>query len=83
MKSMLVDEISVFFPCFNEEKNIENTVLKAIAVLNKIAGKWEIIIVNDGSKDNTAEVADKLKKKYTPNIKIVTHHPNRGYGAAF
>lgn len=83
MKSKLIDEISVFFPCYNEEKNIENTVNKAVTILKKIATKWEIIIINDGSKDNTAKVAQKIKAKYSPNIKIVTHNPNRGYGAAF
>lgn len=78
----LIDELSVFFPCYNEEKNIQNTVDKAIKILEKTAKKWEIIIVNDGSKDNTAAVALKIQKQY-PNIKIVTHNPNRGYGAAF
>ena len=83
MKSMLIDELSVFFPCYNEEKNIENTVSKAVTQLKKIASKWEIIIINDGSKDNTATVALKIKEKYAPHIRIVTHNPNRGYGAAF
>lgn len=83
MKSIRIDELSVFFPCYNEEKNISNTVSKAVKVLEKVANKWEVIIINDGSKDNTADVAKKLEKKYFPNIKIVTHNPNRGYGAAF
>jgi glycosyltransferase involved in cell wall biosynthesis len=82
MKSFLIEELSVFFPCYNEEKNIKNTVTKAVKILNETAKKWEIIIINDGSKDNTAKVALEIQKKY-PNIKIVTHHPNRGYGAAF
>jgi glycosyltransferase involved in cell wall biosynthesis len=83
MKSKQIDELSVFFPCYNEEKNIANTVSKAVKVLKNTAQKWEIIIINDGSKDNTATVAQKIKKQYAPNIKIVTHNPNRGYGAAF
>jgi len=82
MKKYLIEELSVFFPCYNEEMNIELTVDKAVKVLEKTAKKWEIIIVDDGSKDKTGEVALKIQKKY-PNIKIVTHHPNRGYGAAF
>lgn len=82
MKSYPINELSVFFPCYNEEKNIQNTVKKAIKVLEKTAKKWEIIIVNDGSKDKTGEVAQMIKKQY-PNIRIVTHNPNRGYGAAF
>ena len=83
MTSKLIKELSVFFPCYNEEKNIKNTVDKAIPVLKKITDKWEIILVNDGSKDKTAQVLEKIKKDYPKNIKIVTHNPNRGYGAAF
>ncbi|HWS49326.1 MAG TPA: glycosyltransferase family 2 protein [Candidatus Methanoperedens sp.] len=83
MNSKIIDEISVFFPCYNEEKNIETTVNKAVSILKKIATKWEIIIINDGSKDATGKVALKIKNKYSPNIKVVTHNPNRGYGAAF
>jgi len=82
MENYLINELSVFFPCYNEEKNIEATVDKAVKILEKTAKKWEIIIVNDGSKDKTGEVALKIQKKY-PSIKIVTHDPNRGYGAAF
>ncbi|HOY61277.1 MAG TPA: glycosyltransferase family 2 protein [Candidatus Woesebacteria bacterium] len=82
MKNYLIDELSVFFPCYNEENNIQVTVDKAVRVLKQTAKKWEIIIVDDGSKDKTGQVALKIQKKY-PNIKIVTHNPNRGYGAAF
>ncbi len=82
MKNYLIDELSVFFPCYNEEKNIENTINKAIPVLENIAAKWEIIIVNDGSKDNTGKVALKIQEKHPKNIQIITHNPNRGYGAA-
>lgn len=78
----LIDELSVFFPCYNEEKNIKNTINKAIPVLKKITEKWEIIIVNDGSKDNTGKEALKIQKEYPKNINIITHNPNRGYGAA-
>lgn len=83
MKPKLLNELSVFFPCYNEQANIKNTVDKAIPVLKKITDKWEIIIVNDGSKDKTETVAKEIQKKYPKNIKIITHDPNRGYGAAF
>lgn len=75
-------ELSLFFPAYNEEANIEETVEKAIPVLKKVAQKYEIIIINDGSKDKTEEVADKLAKKYS-FIRVITHNPNRGYGGAF
>jgi glycosyltransferase involved in cell wall biosynthesis len=83
MNQKLISELSVFFPCYNEEKNIKNTVEKAVSILEKIANKWEILIINDGSKDKTGEVALSLQKKYPKNINIITHNPNRGYGAAF
>ncbi len=76
-------ELSVFFPCYNEEKNIKNTFTKAIPIIKKHAFKWEVILINDGSKDNTAKVIAKLKKEYPNNVKIVTHPINRGYGASF
>ena len=83
MNNKLIKELSIFFPCYNEEKNVSNTVEKAIPVLNKIAEKWEIVLINDGSKDKTAEVLENIKKKYSKNVSIITHNPNRGYGAAF
>lgn len=77
-----IKELSVFFPAYNEEKNLETTVNKAIAVLRSHFAKWEIIIVNDGSADGTAAVAAKFSQK-CPEIRVVTHPQNRGYGAAF
>lgn len=82
MNKYQIDEMSVFFPCYNEEKNIKNTVSKAISVLNEVAKKWEIILINDGSKDNTAKVLEEIKSNNPKEISIITHNPNRGYGAA-
>lgn len=75
-------ELSVFFPCYNEEKNIQNTVDTAIPIIRKITNTWQIILINDGSKDNTLKVLESIKKQYSPNIDIVNHPQNRGYGAA-
>lgn len=77
-----IEELSVFFPCYNEEKNIKTTVSKAISILKNIAKKWEIILINDGSKDNTAKVLEEIKSNNPKEISIITHNPNRGYGAA-
>lgn len=73
--------LSIFFPFWNEEENVENVVRKAIPIAEKVADKWEIIIVDDGSSDNTLEIAKKLANKFK-NIKVAHHFPNRGYGAA-
>ncbi|MFA5828009.1 MAG: glycosyltransferase family 2 protein [Candidatus Shapirobacteria bacterium] len=83
MHKKLLKELSIFFPCYNEEKNISDTVDKAVPVLKKISDQWEIILVNDGSKDKTPQVLETIKKKYPQNTSIITHNPNRGYGAAF
>jgi glycosyltransferase involved in cell wall biosynthesis len=78
---MKIKELSVFFPAYNEEANIHQTVEKAIEVLKKIAKKWEIIVIDDGSKDKTGAIVKRLIKK-EPRIRLITHTPNRGYGAA-
>ncbi|MCX7928186.1 MAG: glycosyltransferase family 2 protein [Patescibacteria group bacterium] len=80
-KNSLIDEISVFFPAYNEEGNIKETVLKAVKVLNDIASKWEILIINDGSKDKTLAIAKKLASD-DKRVKVINHSKNRGYGAA-
>lgn len=72
--------LSVFFPCFNEEKNVPVMIKKTAEFLPKIADKYEIIIVDDGSTDNTAQTALELKKIY-PEVKLVSHDVNLGYGA--
>lgn len=77
-----MDSISVFFPTYNEEANIKNTITRAIKVLNKNFKKWEIIIVNDGSKDNTGKIVQQLSES-DPRVRVITHKENRGYGAAF
>lgn len=76
-----IDSLSVFFPTYNEEKTIQDTVIKAKNVLEKIVNKWEIIVVNDGSTDRTAETVEKIIQDDS-RVRIITHSPNRGYGAA-
>lgn len=76
-----ISELSIFFPFWNEEKNIEAVVKNAIPVAEKVAEKWEIIIVDDGSSDNTLKIANRLAKE-NKNIVVASHKPNRGYGAA-
>lgn len=78
---MKVKSLSIFFPFWNEAKNVEPVVTKAIPVAEEIAEKWEIIIVDDGSTDKTLEIAEKLAAGNS-NIRVVSHNPNRGYGGA-
>ncbi len=73
--------ISVFFPCYNEQDNITTTTRQALDVLEKLAADYEIIIVNDGSSDDTARIADEIAAK-NDRVKVVHHPTNLGYGAA-
>ena len=73
--------VSVFFPCINEEGNIENIVGRAEEVLRKLRVKYEIIIIDDGSSDQTGQIADKLSRENS-NIRVIHHSQNLGYGEA-
>lgn len=73
--------LSIFFPSYNEEDNIPQSVREADAVAQRITDTYEIIVVDDGSRDHTGEMADRLAKEY-PNVRVVHHRPNRGCGAA-
>ena len=76
-----ISELSLFFPTYNEEKNIKKVVTNAKKVLEKVTDRWEIIIVNDGSKDGTRNVAEGLAKT-DRRIRVVNHKVNKGYGGA-
>jgi glycosyltransferase involved in cell wall biosynthesis len=73
--------LSVFFPCYNEEANVERTTMAALKACRRVAADFEIIIVNDGSKDRTGEIADRLAAEI-PEARAVHNHPNLGYGGA-
>src|SRR5687768_8307687 len=73
--------ISVFFPAYNDALTISDLVRKAGVALESITDDFEIIVVNDGSQDATADVLAHLEKAM-PFLRVVTHDKNRGYGAA-
>jgi glycosyltransferase involved in cell wall biosynthesis len=73
--------ISAFFPCYNDAHTIAALVLQADEELGRLTGDYEIIVVNDGSKDDSAAVLRDLLPR-VPRLRIVTHATNRGYGGA-
>lgn len=78
---MSIKNLSVFFPLFNEEGNIKNSVEKAIRVLDTLKIEYEILLIDDGSSDRTGQIADELSGK-NPKIKVIHHEKNLGYGEA-
>jgi glycosyltransferase involved in cell wall biosynthesis len=73
--------ISAFFPCYNDAKTIGDLVVQADRVLGELTDDYEIIVVNDGSRDESASVLSALSTQ-VPRLRIVNHEINRGYGAA-
>lgn len=77
----LPGSLSLVLPAFNEEANIEVVVRDALATLPRFTDDFEIVVVDDGSRDRTAEVVSTLAKD-DPRVRLQRHARNRGYGAA-
>lgn len=74
--------LSVVLPAYNEAENIENAVRAAIEAVAPLADDYEILVVDDGSEDETPEIADRLAAADPAHVRVLHHAPNRGYGAA-
>jgi glycosyltransferase involved in cell wall biosynthesis len=73
--------LSVFFPAYNDCGTIASLVITAVQSASKLTANYEVIVVDDGSSDSTAQILSELARVY-PRLKIVTHPVNRGYGGA-
>ena len=73
--------LSVVLPAFNEQEVIARTVEGVDEVVSRLVDDYEIIVVNDGSRDATAERLAELQRRF-PRLRVVTHEVNRGYGSA-
>jgi glycosyltransferase involved in cell wall biosynthesis len=78
----MVDGLSIILPAYNEEANISRAVRRALATIPDMARQYEVIVVNDGSRDKTGEVAQALTCERYPNVRLLNHKRNQGYGAA-
>ncbi len=73
--------ISVFFPCYNEQANVARVTEQAVGVLDELDADYEIILVDDGSADDTGRIADEIAAG-NDRIRVIHHERNLGYGAA-
>jgi glycosyltransferase involved in cell wall biosynthesis len=74
--------LSVFFPAYNDAPSLPGLLQKTFDTLEAHVADYEVIVVNDGSQDKTAQVLDDLRLRYAPYLRVVTHPENRGYGVA-
>jgi glycosyltransferase involved in cell wall biosynthesis len=73
--------LSIFFPALNDAGTIGSMVIRAVQAASTLTPDYEVIVVNDGSTDATAQIAEELARTY-PHVRVVHHGRTRGYGAA-
>jgi glycosyltransferase involved in cell wall biosynthesis len=74
--------LSVFFPAYNDAPSLAGLIGRTFAVLNEHVEDFEVIVVNDGSRDQTGKVLTDLQGKHGERLRVITHSENRGYGGA-
>lgn len=79
--SRLPGSLTLVLPAFNEEANIDAVVQASLATLPVFADRYEIIVVDDGSRDRTGEIVARIAAG-NGLVRLVSHGRNRGYGAA-
>jgi glycosyltransferase involved in cell wall biosynthesis len=82
MQQVAKMSISAFFPAYNDAGTISSMVIGALLTLREITDDYEVIVINDGSKDHTPHVLDELARVYPGEVRVVHHVKNRGYGGA-
>lgn len=78
---LLKNGISLFFPAYNEAENVGGTIEKSVAILEKFGCEYEVIFIDDGSRDRTSEIVESYQKK-NKRIVLKRHEKNQGYGGA-
>ena len=74
--------LSVFFPAYNDAGTIASLVIRALQVAETLTPDYEVIVINDGSRDETPQILDELARVYPDHLRVVHHARNRGYGGA-
>jgi glycosyltransferase involved in cell wall biosynthesis len=73
--------LTAFFPAYNDQHTIEGIVRTVADEIRKVTDDFEVLVVNDGSKDQTGSVLNRLAAEL-PFLRVIHHESNRGYGAA-
>ncbi|NOZ19782.1 MAG: glycosyltransferase family 2 protein [Planctomycetes bacterium] len=79
-KPIILSSLSIIIPAYNEEESLEEVVRDSLKVGAEISKKLEVVVINDGSTDNTGKIADRLAAEHR-NIRVIHHPHNRGFGS--
>jgi len=82
MTSRVTPSLSVFFPAYNDSGTIASLVIGAVQTASTLTPDYEVLVINDGSNDDTPRILDELARVYPGHVRIVHHVNNRGYGGA-
>jgi glycosyltransferase involved in cell wall biosynthesis len=74
--------LSIFFPAYNDAGTIASLVISSVKIAATLTDDFEVIVINDGSQDDTPKILDELARIYPQRVRIVHHETNRGYGGA-
>src|SRR5262245_43823182 len=73
--------MTTFFPAYNDQHTIERLVRVAAEEMRKVTDDFEVLVVDDGSRDETGTILDRLATEL-PYLRVIHHERNIGYGAA-
>lgn len=74
--------LSIFFPAYNDAGTIASLVISSVKIAATLTDDYEVIVIDDGSQDDTPKILDELARIYPDRVRIVHHETNRGYGGA-
>ena len=81
IKPQALKSLSLFFPCYNESENVGPMIEQAVKVGEEYGVDYEVVVVDDGSSDNSASLVKAWSAKNS-RVRLVQHETNQGYGAA-
>jgi glycosyltransferase involved in cell wall biosynthesis len=77
-----ISSLSLVFPAYNDAGTIASMVVMAVATARTLTSDYEVVVVNDASRDHTGQVLSELTRLYPGELRVITHPENRGYGGA-
>ena len=69
MPDMKLSSITVFFPCYNDAGTIPTMILRALQTLPQLTDDYEVVVINDGSQDDSALVLDEMARLYPDHVR--------------